>query len=145
MRALDLRASVHRAHKLLEGLVARLAGILVDRHWSIVAALMPKDRVINPSQLGGIDRYVIDDGPARGVRALCVNTGGGLRYRVLVDRGLDIDQAFFNQYSLTFLTHKGTTAPTRGLDRGLDWLKGFGGGLLTSCGPFNFGSPCSDN
>src|SRR5256885_7873582 len=101
-------------------------------------------RFINPAQLGGIESYVIDDGPARGVRALCVNTGGGLRYRVLVDRGLDIDQAFFNQMSLAFLAHKGVTPPTRGLDRGLDWLKGFGAGLLTSCGPFNTGGPVVD-
>ena len=101
-------------------------------------------KFIQSSQLGGIDAYVIDEGPARGVRALCVNTGGGLRYRVLVDRGLDIDQAFFNQHSLAFLTHKGVTPSTRGLDRGLDWLKSFAGGLLTSCGPFNVGPPGLD-
>src|SRR5436309_7722991 len=102
-------------------------------------------KFILPAQVGGIDAYAIDEGPARGVRALCVNTGAGLRYRVLVDRGLDIDQAFFNQHSLTFLTHKGVTAPTRGLDRGPDWLKSFPGGLLTSCGPFNVGRGVNDN
>lgn len=97
--------------------------------------------VINPRQLGGIDAYTIDDGEGRGVRALCVDTGGGLRYRVLVDRGLDIDQAFFNGHSLAFLSHKGVTPPTRALDRGTDWLKGFPGGLITSCGPLNIGGP----
>jgi hypothetical protein len=102
------------------------------------------DKFINPSQVGGIDAYSMDEGAARGVRALCVNTGGGLRYRILVDRGLDIDQAYFNQHSLAFLTHKGVTPPTRGLDRGLDWLKSFPGGLLTSCGPFNVGPPGED-
>lgn len=101
-------------------------------------------KFINASQVGGIEAYSIDEGPARGVRVACFNTGGGLRYRVLVDRGLDIDQAFFNQYSLSFLTHKGVTPPTRGLDRGLDWLKSFPGGLLTSCGPFNIGPPGVD-
>ncbi len=101
-------------------------------------------KFINASQIAGIDAYSIDDGPARGVRALCVNTGGGLRYRVLVDRGLDIDQAFFNNLSLTFLSHKGVTPPTRALDRGLDWLKGFPVGLLTTGGPFNIGGPCND-
>jgi hypothetical protein len=105
-------------------------------------AELPK--FINASQVGGIDAYAIDDGPARGVRALCVNTGGGLRYRVLVDRGMDIDQAFFNQHSLAFLTFKGVTPATRGLDHGLDWLKSFPGGLLTSCGPFNIGPPSVD-
>ena len=101
-------------------------------------------KFINASQVGGIEAYTIDEGPARGVRALCVNTGGGLRYRILADRGLDIDRAFLHQYSLSFLTHKGLTPPTRGLDRSLDWLKSFPGGLLTSCGPFNIGPPGLD-
>ncbi len=102
------------------------------------------NKFINVSQVGGIDSYTIDEGPARGVRALLVNTGGGLRYRILVDRGMDIDQAFVGAYSLSFLTHRGATPPTRAFDRGLDWLKGFAGGLLTSCGPFNIGGPGSD-
>jgi hypothetical protein len=101
-------------------------------------------KFINPSQVGGIDAYTIDEGAGRNVRALCVNTGGGLRYRVVVDRGLDIDQAFFHQNSLAFLTHKGVTSPTRGLDRGVAWLQSFFGGLLTSCGPFNAGAPAND-
>lgn len=101
-------------------------------------------KFIQTAQIGGIDAYTIDEGLARGARALCVNTGAGLRYRVLVDRGLDIDQAFFNQHSLAFLTHKGVTPPSRGFDRGLDWLKSFSGGLLTSCGPFNIGPPGED-
>ena len=103
------------------------------------------DKFIHPAQIGSIEACTIDQGAARGGRTLLVNTGGGLRFRVLVDRGLDIDQAFFNQHSLTFLSHKGVTPPTRALDRGLDWLKGFPVGLLTSCGPFNTGSPCEDD
>lgn len=101
-------------------------------------------KFITASQVGGIERYAFDDGEARGLRALLVNTGGGLRYRILPDRGLDIDQAFFNQHSLAFLSHKGVTPPTRALDHGLDWLKGFPVGLLTSCGPFNIGGPGQD-
>jgi hypothetical protein len=112
----------------------------------MAAAAGPFDttKFINPAQVGGIESYTLDEGPARGVRTLNVNTGGGLRYRILVDRGLDVDQAFFNQHSLAFLTYKGPTPPTRGLDRGDDWLKSFPGGLLTSCGPFNIGPPGSD-
>jgi hypothetical protein len=102
---------------------------------------MRDDRVINLRQLGGMDRYVIDDGAGRGVRAVCFETGAGLNFRVLVDRGLDIDLASFNGRSLAFLTQKGVIAPTRGLDRGSDWLGGFAGGLLTSCGPFSIGAP----
>src|SRR3954454_11551373 len=101
-------------------------------------------KFINARQIGGIEQYVIDDGAGRGVRALCVSTGGGLRYRILVDRGFDIDQAFFNDQSLSFLSHKGVSPPAQGLERGIDWLHTFPGGLLTSCGPFNVGPPVED-
>src|SRR2546421_12964859 len=87
-------------------------------------------KFINVAQVGGIDAYTIDEGPARGVRALLINTGGGLRYRILVDRGMDIDQAFVGPHSLSFLTHRGAQPPTRAFDGGLDWLKGFNGGFV---------------
>jgi len=110
-----------------------------------MAQVTTSSNYINPRQAGGIESYVFADGEAFGTRALLVNTGGGLRYRVLPDRGLDIDQAFFNQHSLAFLTHKGVTRPSRSHERhGLDWLKGFPGGLLTSCGPLNIGPPTTD-
>lgn len=101
-------------------------------------------KFINAAQVGGIESYLIADGAGRGGRALCFNTGGGLRYRVLVDRGFDIDQAFFNHHSLAFLTHKGVTAPAHGLEHGIEWLGNFPGGLLTCCGPFNAGPPGAD-
>ena len=107
-------------------------------------ASLDTTKFITAAQAGGIESYLFADGEARNTRAVVVNTGGGLRYRVLPDRGLDIDQAFHNQHSLTFLSHKGVTPPTRALDRGLDWLKGFPVGLLTSCGPFNIGGPGTD-
>jgi hypothetical protein len=99
---------------------------------------------INPRQVAGIESYVFADGDAFGTRALLVNTGGGLRYRILPDRGLDIDQAFINQHSLAFLTHKGVVKPSRAYDPGLGFLKSFQGGLLTSCGPLNIGPPTTD-
>lgn len=121
-----------------------MAKARTDRSAAAGRPTLALDRFINPAQVGGIESYVLGEGAARGVRALCVNTGGGLRYRVLVDRGLDIDQAFLHQHSLAFLSHKGVTPPTRALDRGVDWLKAFPGGLLTSCGPFNIGAPTTD-
>jgi hypothetical protein len=102
-------------------------------------------KFINTQQVGGIESYTFSNGPARNTRALLVNTGGGLRYRILPDRGLDIDQAFFNQHSLTFLAHRGVTPPqAESLRHGLDWLRGFQVGLLTTCGPTNIGGPCTD-
>ncbi|GMV97416.1 MAG: hypothetical protein AMXMBFR83_17740 [Phycisphaerae bacterium] len=97
--------------------------------------------VANPFQLGGIETSVLDNGPGRGVRIAWVNTGGGLRYKVVLDRGLDVADAEFLGQSLTWHSLTGITAPRPAYGRGLDWLKGFYGGLLVSCGPLNTGGP----
>lgn len=97
--------------------------------------------VINPSQLGGIETSVLDNGPGRDVRIAWVNTGGGLRFKVVIDRGLDIADAEFLGQSLTWHSLTGITAPTHAFNRKMEWLRGFYGGLLVSCGPLNTGGP----
>ena len=69
-------------------------------------------RYINPAQVGGIETSVMDDGLGKGVRIAWVNTGAGLRYKVMIDRGLDIADAFFNAWSLTWLSYGGICAPS---------------------------------
>jgi len=96
---------------------------------------------MNPAQLGGIETSVLDNGPGRGVRIAWVNTGGGLRYKVVIDRGLDIADAEFLGQSLTWHSPTGITAPSHAYHRGMEWLRGFYGGLLVSCGPLNTGAP----
>ena len=100
-----------------------------------------KSKVINTQQLGGIETSVLDNGPDRGTRIAWVNTGSPLRYKVVLDRGLDIADAFFGPHSLTWQSLGGITPPTRALDRGLDWLWGFYGGLMVTCGPTHIGAP----
>ena len=109
------------------------------------ALLAAKSKIINPLQLGGIETSVLDNGPGRGTRIAWVNTGSALRYKVLIDRGLDIADAFFGPYSLCWHSFGGITSPTRALDRGLDWLRGFYGGLVVSCGPTHLGPPTVRN
>ncbi|MFC1676763.1 aldose 1-epimerase family protein [Planctomycetota bacterium] len=104
-----------------------------------------QDKVCNNAQIGGIETSVLDDGLARGNRIAWINTGSGLRYKVVIDRCLDISEAFFNQHSLAFLTHSGFTAPRPDANRGLEWLRSFGGGLLTTCGLTHIGGPESDD
>ena len=104
-----------------------------------------RDKVGNHSQIGGIETSVLDDGPGRGTRIAWVNTGAGLRYRVAIDRGLDIVDAFHNQHSLVWLSHPGLTAPRPDANRGLEWLYSFAGGLLTTCGLTHVGGPESDD
>ena len=59
----------------------------------MAASSFTNAQVLNPAQLGGIETSVLDNGPGRGVRVAWVNTGGGLRYKVVIDRGLDIADA----------------------------------------------------
>lgn len=97
--------------------------------------------VMNPTQLGGIETSVLDNGPGRGVRIAWVNTGGGLRYKVVIDRGLDILDAEYLGQSLTWHAPAGIVAPSHAYHRGMEWLRSFFTGMLTSCGPLNTGAP----
>ena len=103
-----------------------------------------KDKISNPVQLGGIETSVLDNGAGRGTRIAWINTGTGLRYKVVIDRAMDIVDAFYNQHSLAWISHPGVTAPQPFLNRGLEWLKTFGGGLLTTCGLSHIGGPEKD-
>jgi hypothetical protein len=102
-------------------------------------------RICNGAQVGGIETSVIDDGPGRGNRIAWVNTGSGLRYKVVIDRGLDIVDAFFNQHSLAWLSHGGITAPRPDANSGIEWLYSFAGGLVTTCGLTHVGGPEDDS
>jgi hypothetical protein len=101
-------------------------------------------KVINHAQIGGIETSVLDDGPGRGTRIAWVNTGAGFRYKVVIDRGLDVVDAFHHQHSLAWLSHAGVTAPRPDANQGLEWLWTFPGGLVTTCGLTHVGGPESD-
>jgi hypothetical protein len=103
-----------------------------------------ENKICNPAQLGGIETAVLDNGAGRGTRIAWINTGTGLRYKVVMDRAMDIADAFYNQHSLAWLSHSGITSPERFSDRGADWLRTFGGGLLTTCGLTHVGGPEAD-
>ena len=102
------------------------------------------DKISNTTQLGGIETSVLDNGAGRGTRIAWINTGTGLRYKVVIDRAMDIAEAFYNQHSLAWLSHVGVTSPQPFSNHGMDWIKTFGGGLLTTCGLSHVGGPESD-
>lgn len=102
------------------------------------------DKISNAAQLGGIETSIIDNGPGYGTRIAWINTGTGLRFKVVIDRAMDIADAFFNQHSLTWLSHTGITGPQPMSGKGTDWLRTFGGGLLTTCGLTHVGGPEKD-
>ena len=103
-----------------------------------------KNKISNHAQLGGIETSVLDNGVGRGTRIAWINTGTGLRYKVVLDRAMDIADAFYNQHSLVWLNHAGVVPPQPFSNKGADWLRTFGGGLLTTCGLTHVGGPEKD-
>ena len=102
------------------------------------------DKISHHVQWGGIETAVLDNGAGRGTRVAWINTGCGLRYKVVIDRAMDIAEASFNQHNLSWISHLGTTPPEVFSYRGTDWLKTFGGGLVTTCGLSHVGPPEED-
>lgn len=98
-------------------------------------------------QVGGIRTGTLDAVPTaagggpQSCRVAFVDTGGGLRFTVALDRGGDIVEATFNQHNLAYLTPNGLRPPSHAYNANLDWLRAWAGGLLTSCGPNYFGPP----
>lgn len=103
------------------------------------------EKVTNPSQVGGIETSVLDNGLGAGTRIAWINTGAGLRFKVVIDRAMDIADAFFNQHSLSWLSRLGAMKAQPFADRGTDWLRTFGGGLLVTCGLTHTGGPEQDD
>jgi len=98
----------------------------------------------NLSQQGDCRHYTLSDGWGRGMRATDINTGNGLQYTVLPDRGMDISLASYKGKNLVYLTCNGETHPAYFEPEGIGWLRTFAAGLLTTCGLTYLGPPCED-
>ena len=95
-------------------------------------------------QYGGLKRYTLEDGPERGLRMVEVRTGGGLRFLLSPDRGMDIGLAEFAGTPFTWLSPNGAVHPSYFRYEGIDWLRTAAGGLLMTCGYTQVGSPCEE-
>ncbi|MGI9528136.1 MAG: DUF4432 family protein [Acidimicrobiia bacterium] len=74
------------------------------------------------------------------MRVIDVAPAGGIRVRVLPERGLDLGQAWFSGTPLAWVSSVGEQPPLES-PLGMDWGEAFGGGLLTTCGLRNVGLP----
>ncbi len=101
-------------------------------------------RIGNINQLGGTVHYEFIEGRSRGVSAIEFNTGVGLSFTVLPDRGLDIAYCTYKGVNLVYHTPNGVVNPCFYEPQGLGWLRTFFGGLLTTCGLTYFGAPGRD-
>jgi len=91
-------------------------------------------------QLAGITAGESTDGAARGVRTIEVQTGGGLSFTVLPERGMDIGEARLDGVPLAWHSAMGVVHPSRHERDGRGWERSFAGGLLATCGLDNIGA-----
>ncbi len=96
------------------------------------------------SQAGGIRLAELKDSKERSNRIAEVRSGAGLRYTVLLDRGMDIGLADFCGIPLAYVSPAGFAHPTFYEPHGLGWLYTFGGGLMLGCGLTFLGDPQID-
>jgi len=95
-------------------------------------------------QIGGIRDFTFNDGKAKGVRAIEVNAGN-LRFTILPDRCMDIAQASFKGQAISWISKTGITASEFYEKDEKNWLRGFYGGLITTCGLHNIGGPVGEH
>ena len=100
-------------------------------------------RTGDPDQIVGWELVTLADGPGRGVRLLQGRTGGGLSFRIAVDRGFDVVAAAYNGVQVGWQSAAGIQNPAlhaSELEGGLGLLRSFTG-LLATCGLDHFGGP----
>jgi hypothetical protein len=76
-----------------------------------------------------------------GWRALDLRVWDGIDVRLLPDRGFDCFGAWYRGVPLAWVSAVGERGPISGRLRDDDWLRGFGGGLVVTCGLRNAGAP----
>jgi len=92
------------------------------------------------SQVAEAKVYQLNDGNEKGTDAIGFRTGSGLNFTVLPNRGLDISYADYNGIPLCWRSGTGDVEASHYDPNGLGWLRGFYGGLLTTCGMTQAGS-----
>ena len=94
-------------------------------------------------QIGGVKDYTINDGKGKGVRVIEINTGV-VRFSIVCDRCLDIADAFYKENAVSWISKTGIVSPFMYEKDGKSFLRGFYGGLLTTCGLRNIGGPSDE-
>ena len=96
------------------------------------------------AQLAGVSRYQLQEGFENGVEICDVRTGSGFRFQVCPSRGMDIVFAEHNGKPLCWNSSTDLIHPAFYEAQNLGWLRGFAGGLLTTCGFGSFGGDGED-
>lgn len=99
----------------------------------------------NKNQFGGAQHLIANGGKSKGTSLIRVRNGIGLDFTIVPDRGMDIYDIHFDGQQLAWLSRNGLVPSSFFSGSGMNWLKSFGGGMLTTCGLRNVGPPVTDD
>jgi len=102
------------------------------------------ERFGSVEQIGGIREYTLRGGKADGVHTIEVNTGV-IRFTVLPGRGMDIVNCEAYGTPVAWVTKAGICAPKYYEPEGLNWLRNWPGGMVTTCGLRHVGGPYEEH
>lgn len=102
-------------------------------------------KVGDMSQLGGVKLYEFSDGAAKNLRAADIKSPGGIEMTTVLDRGMDISSLTYKNIPISWRSATRETSSIYYESKGLEWLRTFFGGLLTTCGLTYFGHPTIDD
>lgn len=111
-------------------MVGELYGAPVGEAWR---------RLGHRTPAAAVESSVRTDGPDAGSRRIRL-INGELDLEILPDRGLDLGQLRVAGVPIAWTSPVGFPLATADGD----WLRAFGGGLLTTCGLLSFGAPSTD-
>ena len=105
---------------------------------------MNRNYLGHDSQLCGVEEVRLVGGKGDGMRLLQLRNATGLEMTVCADRCADIYRLIFKGDNMGYFSPAGYVAPSYYDKEGLNFLKSFTAGFLTTCGLTAAGSPCVD-
>jgi hypothetical protein len=92
-------------------------------------------------QIAHVMSFELRDGREKGVHCLHFRTGSGLNFTAVPSRCMDIAFCDYKGINLVWQSPTTIAAPEFYEAEEMGWLRGFFGGLLTTCGLVNVGRP----
>ena len=97
------------------------------------------------SQLYCVEEHILVGGKGNGMRLLEVRNGQGLELTISLDRCGDISRLIYKGVNMSYMTPVGYVHPSYFDKEGLNFLKSFTAGFITTCGFNNVGDPGEDD
>ncbi len=98
----------------------------------------------NTLQLAGTQRFILEDGKGKGTSVIRVRNGNGLDFCILPDKAMDVFDIHLDGVQMAWISGNGIVSNSFYDDKGMGWLRSFGGGMLATCGLRNVGPPEDD-